>query len=480
MKDTCAQGWPRSFFFVISLLIVPGAFSEEKIEDVIPITMANLKDQQRIYNEGWYIIPSTKRSLEYCREMTITTYRQAVQQFFLAQKIDMKKTWKSYHDNNEHAATVNRLLSERGEEGRKRIWQFSQKSSKALWHYSLDSFVKSWDALLLGTVHVGTLNERDFEELKTIPGHYFSDLSSDFKNMKDILKKIKGEKAKTVEFHWSEAFDQASREWIREYHKSGEARNSLTALPYLVWGHIKAIYYGIFKPSAMQISETASDSTRLIGKGVGKILLVPAGAILVSGRTIYSLGGVLYYSGKMGVNILSEVTSSALLSSMAILSAASVVPNYVVQGTLGVANQVALSSTGKVGAVATWTLANTATGAVYAGNLLFDLGKNTAQAVVGTSLSAIVLGYNAITALPLQLGLSAVNTVFFLVWDGPKLAVYAITDHDEAHELPVGAVVDLEKIRKKGIKIEKVSEDPKVIKKVIEVLPEDLKLNPKK
>ncbi len=468
-------------FLLVTALISPLVFAEKKLEEVIPITMGNLRGQQLIYNEGWYVIPSTKKSLEFCRDKTIITYRQAVQQFLADQKIEMKNTWKSFHENKEHALAVNNFLSELGESGRKNIWEFSKKSTKASWQYSVDNFVKAWDALLLGTVHVDTLNKDDYRELSTIPGNYFSNLSQDFKNMSAIVKNLRGEKAKSVEFKWSESFDQASKEWMTEYHNSGEAQNSLTALPYLFWGHIKAIYYGVFKPSVQQISETANDSAHIVGTGLEKLVLLPvASTVVFSGRTVYSLGGVIYYSGKMGVKIITEVVDSALLSSMALLSAASVVPNYVALGTLGVANQVALSSTGKAGAVASWTLANTAATAIYAGNLLYDLGSNTGEAVVGTSMSAIVLGYNAITALPLQISLFAVNSVFFLAWDGPRLALYSITYENDASDLPVGAVVDLEKIRKKGMKVNTVSEDPEVIKKVMQALPADLKTKTKK
>jgi len=476
MKHDRNIGFFCTLVCLVTLLSGPSAWAEKNLEELIPITMANLRGQQLVYNEGWYIIPSAKRSLEFCREKTILTYRQAAQKFLAAQKIDMQKTWKSFHENNQHALAVNQFLSEQGENGRKFIWEFSQKSLRASWKYSQDHFARAWESLLLGTVHVDTLTKDDFQELTSIPGNYFHNLSQDFKNMHAILRQIRGERAQRVEFKWSESFDQASQEWMHEYHRSGEARNSLTALPYLLWGHLKALYYGLFKPGAQQVSETASDSAHLIGTGVEKLLLLPvAGGVVFSGRTVYSLGGVLYYSGKMGVKIMNSFGESAVLSSMALLSAASVVPNYVTLGTLGATNQVALSSAGKVGAVATWTLANTGSATLYAGNLLYDLGKNTSEAVIGTSMSAIVLGYNALTALPLQAGLFSVNFVFFLVWDGPNLMIYKMRDHDDASLLPVGAVVDLEKIRKKGVAIEKVSDDPQLIKKVLEALPADLK-----
>src|SRR5215467_2575822 len=104
--------------------------------------------------------------------------------------------------------------------------------------------------------------------------------------------------------------------------------------------------------------------------------------------------------------------------------------------------------------------------------------------------AGVVLGYNALTAVPTQAFLGTLNGVVFLAWDGPRLVIAAAKGEVRwrdgtgaqgsvpVQSLPVGTVVDLDALRKQpGASVEVLSDDPKVVEKVLEKLPQDLRVN---
>ena len=45
---------------------VPG--EKQTVEDVIPLTMGNLRGHKMLYNEGWYIVTSSSKALDFAEE----------------------------------------------------------------------------------------------------------------------------------------------------------------------------------------------------------------------------------------------------------------------------------------------------------------------------------------------------------------------------------------------------------------------------
>ena len=52
----------------------------QTLEDVIPLTSANLRGHKMLYDEGWYVITSSKKSLEYAKEKSIRSSSSAIQE----------------------------------------------------------------------------------------------------------------------------------------------------------------------------------------------------------------------------------------------------------------------------------------------------------------------------------------------------------------------------------------------------------------
>jgi hypothetical protein len=119
----------------------------------------------------------------------------------------------------------------------------------------------------------------------------------------------------------------------------------------------------------------------------------------------------------------------------------------------------------------------------YGGLVTYDAVVGTTKVFVEQVKSGVVLGYNALTALPAHLLLGGINTAYFLVWDGPKLVIASVqgdvefnTQTIQPGALPVGAVIDLKALQNNSqIEVKLVSDDPAVINHVLDKLPEDLK-----
>jgi hypothetical protein len=162
---------------------------------------------------------------------------------------------------------------------------------------------------------------------------------------------------------------------------------------------------------------------------------------------------------------------------------------YAVGGAAGAVNQVAVTVAAPVAGAGHAAASAGARTGVYAALVSFDLAKGAARVTLNEAQAGIALGYNALTALPLQTLLGAANGVVFLAWDGPRLAIATAKGEVKwrtpdgaqgsvpVQSLPVGTVVDLDALRREeGVTVEVVEDDPQVIGNVLEKLPQDLRL----
>jgi hypothetical protein len=187
---------------------------------------------------------------------------------------------------------------------------------------------------------------------------------------------------------------------------------------------------------------------------------------------------------------VSPTIEGGLLSGLSLLSVSTVPVTYAAGGTLGAVNQVAFSTAGPAAGVAEAAATSTVHTAGYVGFLAYDAVAGTTKVVINQAASGVVLGYNALTAIPTHALLGVEDTVVFLAWDGPRLVVAAAqgkikskteTGVVETHslgDLPIGTVVDLKKLEQtEGVKVDVLSTDPAVIRNVLEKMPEDMRMS---
>ena len=51
---------------------------KKSVADVIPLTMANMRGHEALYDEGWFVITSSKQALNYAKEKSVISSREAV------------------------------------------------------------------------------------------------------------------------------------------------------------------------------------------------------------------------------------------------------------------------------------------------------------------------------------------------------------------------------------------------------------------
>ena len=451
-------------------------------EDVIPITAGNIRGHRMLYNEGWFIVTSSAAALEYAKEKSIISSKDAI-------KVALERASKHTSDYKENLKSdikgsiqSGKEIFEKGTGRSGETLKKTHKLAKKELAYSRDSFKKAWESLIKGNLTIVKRTEEDRKELVAVPGNYFRNLKKDFSNIWELTNEFNESIAGKIDDSWEAAFQKASREFRSEYEKSGEQENSLLALGPILYGYLKVFYHGLAAPASKKIVKTGVE-------GTSKILFLPvATTSVVAGRTIRSVGLTVYYTGKTGVKIISPTVEGGLLNGMSLLSLGSVPITYVTGGTLGAMNQVAFTAAAPVytGVEAAATATKDTAG--YVTFLAYDGIKGTARVVINQARSGIVLGYNALTAIPTHVLMGCVDSAVFLAWDGPRLVIakaggkpkreegYERTEALCPGDIPVGTVVDLKKLEGfDGIEVEIISDDPAVIKDVIRKIPCDLR-----
>lgn len=438
-------------------------------EEVAEITAANLRGHELMYNEGFYVIPSTKLSIEYIQKNSaIKTAREEWLRIVTETTEKTHRFTSELEKNPELAQKVYSNLQSM----RKDLKMSWDSQSKKLIHFekelARDSFHLANADLIQGLFFIKERTTEDRHKLIAIPNNFFSNLKSDYSNLKELLTPLKSKyRTKLSETLWEESFDKASQEFNKEYIKSGDQGNSLEALPRVIWGHMKALYYGILSPS----TKVATQTTK---KGIENLLLIPtAGSAVVLGRTLYSVGGVVYYSTKIGVDILTPEIQSAYHAAVGIISASAIAPTFLVSESIGLFGQAAMELSSYSGGAATYTVASAVDGAQYLSSISYDLLKSSGKVAIKGATNAVVLGYNAITALPAHLIVGSINATFFLVYDGPK--IFIAWSKGDLGALPVGSVIDFNALKNLGVHVEELTTDEKGLNHVIEQSANDLR-----
>lgn len=452
---------------------------------VIPITAANLRGQASLYNEGWFIVSSSDKALRYAKDHSITSSAQVMARVRDNLAKHTGEWGEGLGDVVDKGVQTGATVFKKGTALSRAELVGTHQLAQAEIDYGSRTMQAAWGRFAKGWM---TLSERTAEDraaLKAIPGEYFSTLQDDFSNLNALSEKLKEKTATHIEGRWGEAFGEARQAFSHAYERSGTRSNSLVALGDLTVGYVSVLFSGLVKPTARSTVQ-ATEATVKVGT---KIVFLPvAGLFVVAGRTVSSVGMSLYYTTSMGVKLVSPTVEGGLLAGMSLLSYAAVPVTYVAGGTVGVVNQVAVTAAAPAAGVGHSVVDAAADTAVYAAQVSFDLVEGTTKVAMHQVQSGIALGYNALTAIPTQLLLGTVNGVVFLAWDGPRLVLATAKGEVQWHDqeggegrvpmqsLPVGTVVDLQMLGKEpGVTVEVLSDDPEIVQRVLEKLPQDLR-----
>lgn len=449
------------------------------VAEVIPLTMGNLRGHKMLYDEGWYVVTSSRRALQFAREKSLDSSAQALRRVQSDAARHSERYTKEVASRVQEGKAAGKELYDDATARSGSILTKTDMLAKKELAFSKETFQDGMDSFIKGNLSLGKRTEQERQELVALPGNYFAKLKRDFSNIWGLTNEVNEKFANKIEPGWDEAFATASRQFQQEYERSGEAQNSLLALGPILSGYLKAFYQGLAAPAARSIVKGGAKGS------TGGIFLPVAGATVLAGHTVESVGLTFYYSGKTAVKIVSPTVEGGLLSGLSLLSLSAVPATYVTGGTLGAINQVAFTAAAPGYGVAKGTGSATLDTAKYVSFLAYDGVAGTTKVVINQAQSGVVLGYNALTAIPAHLLTGTMDTAIFLAWDGPRLVVAAAQgrlkggDRDSAPsvgDLPVGSVVDLKRLKDEGgLQVDVISDDPAVLGQVLEKLPEDLR-----
>lgn len=479
-----------TLLFSIALMLSPLCASDsapktKTIEETIPVTMANLRGHQSLYSEGWFIVTSTEQALAYAKKHSIDSSASAIKKLNKNLSTRTQDFTSDLTNSIQSSANTTKRLYSSGSENTQAIFSNTHEFAQDQWEFAEDISARSWQTFSQGYLYLAERTEDSRNGFKNVPKVFFDGVTEDFSELASGIKEFNNQGSLNIKKNWERAFDQAHTEFNDAYEASGEASNSLSGLWTLLGGYIGALWEGLIKPTGKTAWQVSAFTVVVAGEA---IFLPIASTYILTKNTLLSTGSALYYAGKTGIEVISPTVEGGFLASLALVSAGTVPVTYVAGTTVGVINQVGTTVVAPTAGVTQGVATTTANTLKYGTLVTYDALSATTKVFINQFKSGVVLGYNALTAIPSHLLLGSVNTAYFLVADGPKLAIASIKGEvsfqaDNTHEqrfqagqLPVGTVMDLQALQNQGHpNIEIVTEDPVIIENVISNISKDAK-----
>jgi len=449
------------------------------VEDVIPLTAGNMRGHEMLFNEGWYVVSSSAKALEYARKNSIVSSREAIRE---ALRDASRRTAELGRSVPADLADYERTRVDIASATAMRtaaIREASRASAQDEFAYAEDNFKLAAAPFVRGSVSVARRTEEDRRALMSLPGGYFADLKGDFSDLYDKAAAARERFAAKISPAWEESFRRASRDFKAEYDKSGEAPNSLLALGPVLRGYLEAFYHGAAIPAAKTLVRGTAETASL------GMFLPAASATIVTGRTVQSTGLAVYYAGRAGTHVIAPTVESGFFGAVALLSAGTAETTEAGGAMIGAVNQVAFAPAAPAVAAGAAAGSALADAGQYVGLVLYDAGAGATQVLIDQGATGVVLGYNALTALPAHALLLGGDAVVLLAWDGPRLLLAEAQGRVRSDqggkeyslgELPAGTVVDLKALEKtEGVKVKTLSINPTVLERALENIRLDLR-----
>ena len=470
-------------FLILTPSLAQSEESEKKsVSDTIPTTMANLRGHKELYEEGWFIITSSDKALAYAKEHSIDSSAEALQK--LTSSVRQRTTiyQSDFIDDISQSGKTTSNIFQSGTNNSGDIFRGTHEFALKQWDFAGETSQQAWQTFSNGYLYLGKRTEESRNGLKSVPRDFYLGVSEDFSELADGLKEFNSKGSINIKENWVDAFDNAQTEFQTAYEESGEESNSLTGLWTLLGGYIASLWEGLIKPTG----KTAWQVTAFTVVVAGEAIFLPiASTYILTKNTLLSTGTALYYTGKTGIEVISPTVEGGFLASLALVSAGTIPVTYVAGGTAGVINQVGTTVAAPAAGAAQGVVTTTADTVKYGALVTYDAVTTTTKVFINQFKSGVVLGYNALTAIPSHLLLGSVNAAYFLVADGPKLAIATVKgnvsfgednkQHSlQAGTLTVGTVIDLQALQKQSnADIQIITEDPVVINQVIKNISKD-------
>ena len=133
----------------------------QTLEDVIPLTSANLRGHRMLYDEGWYVITSSRKSLEYAKEKSVRSSRAAMQEASHRMASHSTEYKAGLGPDLQRSYETGKSLVQSGTERSGEILDRTKSMTKAEWTYATGHFGEAWEEFIQGNLSLGKRTQRD-------------------------------------------------------------------------------------------------------------------------------------------------------------------------------------------------------------------------------------------------------------------------------------------------------------------------------
>ena len=430
-------------------------------QKIAPLTNNAIKGRENLHENGWYFIPSSKKTLAQISNEGKMTALSARALFYNSIKERANIYPENVSKRMKELSEITKDFDQEADAISKKIYSTTFVTALSQIETSQKYFQDSKQEFVQGYISLVPTAEKDIKEIYETMKKFNNSMSENYSNLDQMFADTRLKNGQKISTAWRNVYSKAVKEFDQKYQESGEKSNSALAVWDIFQGYTIAIKEFAFSP----LADVATSSGEVLANGA----VLTGGYIGTAGaQGIVSTGMVLYTPAKLGYRVMSPSLYSGYLGTLGIASASASAPTVVSGVSMGAFTQVTAvtaSTTIKAGAKtagATYETANTAAGMMY------DIGKGSGKAALYGMKSGVILGYTALTVIPAHLVLAVPDSTIILAWDGPRLVIARVKGNYKGFDnLSTGTVVDLEQAKKEN-QVEILTDDPNIINKVLD------------
>ena len=134
---------------------------EEKVsvEDVIPLTVGNMRGHKMLYHEGWYVVTSSSRAFEYAKKTSIISSKTALQRVVSEASKDSGKYKEAVLTDVRDSADTGKAVVATGTKLSGQILETTHSAAKTELVYAQDSFQKAMSFFVRGNLSIAKRTE---------------------------------------------------------------------------------------------------------------------------------------------------------------------------------------------------------------------------------------------------------------------------------------------------------------------------------
>ncbi|MEE8394791.1 MAG: hypothetical protein V3S29_01970, partial [bacterium] len=234
-----------------------GAPAKASFEESMPMTAANLRGHQSLYDKGWFIVSSSRDALDYAYRHSVVSSGEALSAARIRLAGRSSRLAGDLGEGLRSGARAGAGLHRTGQRFTRLVRGTTAEAGAAQVDFGLRSLERSWD-FVTGGIYYGRRSGEHWRSLKNTWPQYYANLSRDFRNINQINARIASQFTTKIEADWDGAFQTAATDFQQEYEDSGQRANTLVAMGDILFGWLKMFYQGAARPTARTLVVAAT------------------------------------------------------------------------------------------------------------------------------------------------------------------------------------------------------------------------------